>query len=110
MKWDLTYHFKNQEEFEKALEEVNQMVAKFGEYEGKLNNEESFVEYCLLSKKFEEDASRVYQYASLKSDLNKKDVENAAALNRCQMALYTLSEVRSFADPEILSVGEEKIS
>ncbi len=109
MKWDLTYHFKNQEEFEKALEEVNQMVAKFGEYEGKLNNEESFVEYCLLSKKFEEDASRVYQYASLKSDLNKKDVENAAALNRCQMALYTLSEVRSFADPEILSVGEEKI-
>lgn len=50
MKWDLTYHFKNQEEFEKALEEVNQMVAKFGEYEGKLNNEESFVEYCLLSK------------------------------------------------------------
>lgn len=26
------------------------MVAKFGEYEGKLNNEESFVEYCLLSK------------------------------------------------------------
>lgn len=43
--------FKNQEEFEKALEEVNQMVAKFGEYEGKLNNEESFVEYCLLSKK-----------------------------------------------------------
>lgn len=75
MKWDLTYHFKNQEEFEKALEEVNQMVAKFGEYEGKLNNEESFVEYCLLSKKFEEDASRVYQYASLKSDLNKKDVK-----------------------------------
>ena len=31
MKWDLTYHFKNQEEFEKALEEVNQMVAKFGD-------------------------------------------------------------------------------
>ena len=37
MKWDLTYHFKNQEEFEKALEEVNQMVAKFGEYDHLLN-------------------------------------------------------------------------
>ena len=48
MKWDWTYHFKNQEEFEKDLEEVNQMVDKFGEYEGKLNNDEQFVEYCSL--------------------------------------------------------------
>ncbi len=84
MNWDLTYHFKNQEEFEKSLEEVNKLVEQFKEYEGKLSNEEYFVKYFLLTRKFENDASRVYQYASLKSDLNKKDVENAANLNRCR--------------------------
>ena len=109
MNWDLTYHFKNQEEFEKAFEETKAVVAKFSEFQGKLGIESEFVKYCLLMKKFEEDASRVYQYASLKSDLNKKDVENAAALNRCMMVFYSLSEVTAFVEPEILSVGEEKI-
>lgn len=109
MNWDLTYHFKNQEEFEKSLEEVNKLVEQFKEYEGKLSNEEYFVKYFLLTRKFENDASRVYQYASLKSDLNKKDVENAANLNRCRMALYALSEVVSYAEPEIISIGEKKV-
>ena len=77
-------------------------------YEGKLSNEEYFVKYFLLTRQFENDASRVYQYASLKSDLNKKDVENAANLNRCRMVLYTLSEVVSYAEPEIISIGEKK--
>lgn len=62
----------------------------------------------MLTRQFENDASRVYQYASLKSDLNKKDVENAANLNRCRMVLYTLSEVVSYAEPEIISIGEKK--
>ena len=66
MNWDLTYHFKNQEEFEKSLESVNQLVEQFKEYEGKLSNEEYFVKYFLLTRQFENDASRVYQYASLK--------------------------------------------
>ena len=47
MNWDLTYHFKNQEEFEKSLEEVNKLVEQFKEYEGKLSNEEYFVKYFL---------------------------------------------------------------
>lgn len=45
----------------------------------------------------------------MKSDLNKKDVENAANLNRCRMALYALSEVVSYAEPEIISIGEKKV-
>ncbi len=109
MKWDLTYHFKNKEEFEEALANVNQMVESFKEYEGKLHEEDQFVKYCLAMKKFEEDASRVYQYASLKSDLDKKDVESAADLNRCQLAFYTLSEVTSYVEPEIIAIGEEKV-
>ncbi len=109
MNWDLTYHFKDTNEFEIALEEVNKLVAKFPTFEGKLNEEVSFVEYLLLLKEFEIKASKVYQYASLKSDLNKKDVANAANLNRCLMAFYQMSELVSFAEPEILTVGKDKV-
>lgn len=109
MKWDLTYHFKDKKEFEEALANVNQMVANLKDYEGKLHEEEKFIQYCLMMKKFEEEASRVYQYAALKSDLDKKDVESAADLNRCQLVFYTLSEVTSYVEPEIIAIGEEKI-
>ena len=109
MNWDLTYHFKNNEEFENALIEVSNLVQEFKQFEGHLNEEEAFIKYLLLTKEFEIKASKVYQYASLKSDLNKKNVENAANLNRCMMVLYQLSEIVSYAEPEILMVGKDKI-
>ena len=109
MNWDLTYHFKNNEEFENALIEVSNLVQEFKQFEGHLNEEDAFIKYLLLTKEFEIKASKVYQYASLKSDLNKKNVENAANLNRCMMVLYQLSEIVSYAEPEILMVGKDKI-
>ena len=110
MNWDLTYHFKNNEEFENALIEVNNLVPKFKEFEGKLHIEENFVNYLKLAREFEIKVSKVYQYASLKSDLNKKNVENAANLNRCMMVLYQLSEVMAYAEPELLAIGQETIT
>lgn len=109
MKWDLTYHFKDKKEFEQALEKVTQIIDSLKDYEGRLHEEEAFVQYCLTMKRFEEEASRVYQYAALKSDLDKKDVESAADFNRCQLLFYTLSEVTSYVEPEIIAIGEEKI-
>ncbi len=108
MNWDLTYHFKTQEDFEQALQKVTKMVNDFANFEGKLANEEDFVNYFVLLRNFEIEASRLYQYASLKSDLNKKDVENAATLNRCRIVLYTLSEVTSYAEPELIKLGSKK--
>ena len=108
MNWDLTYHFKNQEEFEKGLEHVNKLLEEFKQFEGKLKEEESFVKYFLLTRQFEVEVSKVYQYASLKSDLNKKDVENAANLNRCRMTLYSISEITSYVEPELITLGENK--
>lgn len=109
MNWDLTYHFKTVEDFEKGLAEVNQMIERFPSFEGKLCEEKSFVEYLLLLKEFEIKASKVIQYASLKSDLNKKDVENDANLNRCLMSFYKMSEYVSFAEPEMINVGYAKV-
>lgn len=109
MNWDLTYHFKTQEDFEKAFNEAQAFIATLGSYKGKLHEIESFKEYYLAQKKLEEELFKVYQYASLKSDLNKKDVANATAIAKCRMALYTLNELTSFEAPEILAIGKEKV-
>lgn len=72
MKWNLTYLFESQEAYNKAFEELLPYLKRFAEYQGKLENEENFKSFFLLTEEFEEKLCRVYQYASLKSDLNKK--------------------------------------
>lgn len=109
MNWDLTYHFKNDEEFNKAFNELKEYIPLFASYQGKLGDEKAFKEYYMLQKQCEEKLGRVYQYASLRSDLNKKNVENAAALGKCQMLLYAAGEATAFEQPEIINIGKDKI-
>ena len=45
MKWDLTYLFKTEEDYEKAFEELKPYLEKIAGFNGKLNEEEKFVEY-----------------------------------------------------------------
>ena len=109
MKWDLTYFLKTEEEYEQAYESLKPYVEKIASYNGQLSDEAKFVEYFLLQKEFEELAGKVYQYSTLKSDLNKKNVENASKVARIAILFQQLNQVSAFEDPEVLSLGKEKV-
>ncbi len=109
MKWDLTYHFNTQEDFEKAFNEVAQAFGALASFKGRLGELEGFNGYYTLQKELEEKLYKVYQYASLKSDLNKKNVENATNVAKCSMLLYQASQITSFEAPEIIALGETKV-
>ena len=89
-KWDLSYFFANDEEFEKALEGLNDYLPKLASYKGQLSDETKLKEYLLLSDELETKLYKVYQYAHLKSDLNKKDVENAAKVSKVMMPVLVV--------------------
>lgn len=109
MKWDLTYLFKNNEEYEKTFNELSTYIPRLASYKGKLGEEKSFVEYKLLSDEMEEKLMRLFQYAHLKNDLNKKDVEAATQLQKVYFLLHNLIQSTSFESPETLALGEEKV-
>lgn len=109
MKWDLTYLFKTEEDFKQSLGDIEALIDTMASYKNKLNNEKDFVDYLLKEKELEEKLGRSYQYASLKSDLNKKDVNALNNLNKCQMLIYSLNEKCAFQDPEILELGKDKV-
>lgn len=109
MKWDLTYLFPTEELFLAAANESEQMVSQLASFKGKLGNEESFKAYFLLQKKVYETVLRAYQYAALKSDLNKKDNKSSADLQKMQIIFYQLREAVSFEEPEVIKVGKEKV-
>ena len=109
-KWDLSYFFANDEEFEKELEGLNEYLPKLASYKGQLSDEAKLKEYFQLSDELETKLYKVYQYAHLKSDLNKKDVENASKVSKVMMFLALLGQTTSFESPEILSLGKKKVT
>ena len=109
MKWDLTYLFKTQEDWQKSLEECMAYIPKAASFKGKLGNKEDFIAYLKLDLEMTEKLERTYQYASLKSDLNKKNVENAKNLAMVQNFLMQLNQATSWSNPEILALGKEKV-
>ena len=109
MKWDLTYLFKTEEDFKKSLEECMAYIPLVASYKGKLANKEDFISYLKLDLEISEKLQRTYQYASLKSDLNKKDIENARNLAIVQNFLMQLNQATSWVNPEILALGKDKV-
>lgn len=109
MNWDLTYLYKTKEDFIIGLKEMEELIGKLPSYQGKLNIEEKFTEYFLYKIELEEKFSKVYQYASLKSDLNKKDIEGLTDIGSCRNLLNKLAQNTSFEAPEILSIDKELI-
>lgn len=109
MKWDLTYLYPNLDEFELGYQETVKIIEKLATYKGKLNDFTSFKEFFLLQKEIEKIGLRTYQYASLLSDLNKKDSENSARLQKVQLAFVKLQQALSFEEPELINIGEETV-
>ncbi len=110
MKWDLSKLFKNLEDWEKAVKSVEETIQKMGSFEGKLDQFESFVEYYKLQKDLGINFIKVYQYAALTSDLNKKNTENAARVQRMGHLMSKLSQITAFEAPELLAIGQDKIN
>ena len=108
-KWNLSYLVKSEEEFRERLLDANTYIEKLASYQGKLSSQKNFAEFQNLSLEFTKKFYPLYQFASLRSDLNKKNVENARALSEVSIIMHKLSAALSFVDPEILSIGEDKI-
>ena len=109
MKWDLTYLFKDLDEFNKAYEQTLVTIEKLASFKGKLNNKLAFKEYFECEKDIQKTGLKVYQYASLSSDLNKKDSEASARLQKVQLAFAKLQQAIAFEEPELIAMGKEKV-
>ncbi|XFA99549.1 oligoendopeptidase F [Candidatus Izemoplasma sp. B36] len=109
MNWDLTYLFPTKEDWEVGYNKTIKIIDKLKNYKGKLGEYEMFKEYFLLQLEFTQVGLKTYQYASLLSDLNKKDAENSARLQKMQILFAKLRQATSFEEPEIISLGKEKV-
>lgn len=109
-KRNLSLLYKDEEEFLKDLNYVNDyLLEEFKKLEGKLNIEEYFKKYLDLNIILEEKLSKVFMFASMRSDLNKKNTSDAQDLQKTYIVYNNLLSTLSFADPEILKLGKKYV-
>lgn len=109
-KWDLTLIYKDEESFKKDLDLIKEVyIKKMASFEGKLSNEKSLKEYLNLNREVTPILTKVGMFASMRSDLDKKNTKNATALQEVEYVYSLLSENLAYVEPELLAIGKDKI-
>jgi len=109
MKWDLTYLFPSLKAWEDGYNRTIEIIDELASFKGKLSNFNSFQKYFKLQNEIQNIGLKVYQYASLLSDLDKKNSSNSARLQKVQIAFSKLQVATSFEEPELIALGKEKV-
>lgn len=105
--WDLTKIYADEDAFLADVKGVREsLIPAFQKLEGKLASEAGLQEYISLSRKAEETLSKLGMFASMRSDLNKKDAAMAKDYALVMNVFNEFNAATSFADPELLSAGE----
>lgn len=109
MKWKLENLYPTLEDWEKDYQMIAEVLKEIPSYQGKLNDFEVFKQYYLKQREITIKLHKLYQYAALRSDLNKKDVNNAARVQKVGFLLNEIGRATAFDAPEILGLGKETV-
>lgn len=105
--WDLSRIIKDENDFDQRMKKLQEITAEMATYKSKLGDEGKLAEYLDLSLKMNDLLTSLYMFASMRSDLNKKNVENAAALSKVMNAYQNVIAATSFENPESLALGKD---
>src|SRR5690625_2250100 len=107
--WNLDEFYKNEEDWKKDLEKLKSLIPTLASYRDKLSNYEDFLAFFKLEENANKLFYRLYGYAHLASDLNLKDLEKQTMQQQVIITVNELSQKTAWSNPEILSLGKEKV-
>ena len=107
--WNLSTIYPNLESFERDLGTLKGIAEKMGGYAGKLSEEKSLKEYLDLEREMNDLLERLYMFAAMQSDLDKKNVGNAELESKVFLLLQDINAKTSFESPELIALGKDKL-
>ena len=101
--WDLTYIFKNDNEFNKSLCECTKLINDVEKYKGKLLNSGSdLLSYLEFSDNIERKLYKLYYYAHLSLDVDTTNTKYQEMEGKVSNLLQKYSILSSYVLPELL--------
>jgi len=109
-KWNLSDIYKSDDDWSKAKVAFAAKAAEVEKFKGTLTRSApDLKKYLLLSSEVGKEASRLYSYASLNSDLDTRAMKYSAMKQELQQMFSDLGAKTAFVEPEILSADWDKI-
>lgn len=108
--WNLKVIFENLEDFDKAIDDLYNLMKKIEEFKGKLGNSVDEIYNCLkMYEKAIELDEKIYAYAMLTYNQDMSKAENVKLYKRVEKTSTDFSEAVSFISPEISKIANEKL-
>lgn len=109
--WDFTHIYKDDKEWEDALQGAEKRIPEIQALQGTLtNSSESLKNGLDLIYEIGEIVNRVYLYAFLQKSLDNGNADYQTKASKAMNLYVSYGMATSFVDPEILSASEEKTS
>ena len=109
-KWDLTKLFKTDEEFDKSIDKVNELLEEIVKYKGKIfESSKTLLEFLKLDTEIDMLTDKIYIFAYLGYYDNMSDENFLQKKEKANNIMNNSSSVRSFVTPEILSKDYEEV-
>ena len=109
--WKLEDMIESPEKFEELMDGVEERIQEYEAYREKLGNSAEYLKnYLTYDESVDETLSLLYAYAMQRRDQDTSVSENQALVSRVQSLAVKAMAASSFADPEILSIPDEKMA
>ena len=103
-KWDLTRIFKDEEDYNKSIAEVNKLLVDIVSFKGRiLESDKTLLELLTLETKIDKLLSKIYVYSYLGFYDNMGDVKFQEYKENASSLMVKAGSVTSFIVPEVLS-------
>ncbi len=107
-KWDLNHIFPDWATWESALEDLESLMERYGEFEGTLaDGPERILAASLLSDELGQLLYKVYQYPGLQRSEDTRNNEIQAKLERVKIVLAKFRQTTAWYQPELLRIPEK---
>lgn len=108
-KWDLTDLFETVDDWEKAYQSIENKVEQLRSFEGSIDDGQTLYRYLKLEEDVRIEFKKLYVYAMLSVDIDTKDTNAQALLDRAKQLSVKITSSTAFFMPFLLSLEEEML-
>lgn len=110
LEWNLKEIFESEEDLNKAIIELYELIEKIKSYKGKLANSVDEIYFCYKSlEKALEIHEKIYGYAMLKYNKDMSNQESIKLYKKAEKLTTEFAEAESFISPELSKIENEKL-
>src|SRR5688572_4065596 len=108
--WNAESVFESPAEFEAEVESILASIDSVKKFQGHLgDNPDTFIEAMNALDALSQRSARMRVYATMSSAVDTADQAGAAMFSKAMSALAQVGAASSFVDPELLTVGQDKL-